>query len=127
MQVVGGADGYVVQLIAFEVLVFDVGSKFFKLGKKFSLGKVTVHDADRIVHVHGNDQVIAGVFNGFEVARSDIAGSTNKSKVFHQGYLQRLKTEDVETCCGQRVAVIQAFHIGQYRAVAARECLELFG
>ena len=56
-------------------------------GEEGSLGEVAVHDADAVALVVGGDEGVTRVFDGFEVARGNVASHADYCKVFH-GYLE---------------------------------------
>lgn len=47
---------------------------------------MAVDNPHRIIGVQSGNQGVSSFFNGYHVSRSDIAGSTDKSEVFHHGY-----------------------------------------
>ena len=55
----------------------------FLLGEEGCLGKVAVHDAYAVAFVVGGDEGIACVFNGFKVARGNVAANADYREVFH--------------------------------------------
>lgn len=83
VQVVGTADRHVVQHrrgVALELMGALVEA--FELREKLALRRDAVDDANRVVDVVGNSQVVAGVVDGAHVARSDIAGGADQAKFF---------------------------------------------
>ena len=88
VQVVGGADGDIVERgsgVALELV--GMIKEAFKFGKKCAFWRDAVDDADRVIDVISHGQAVAGVFDGVHVARSDIAGSADQGKVFHVFFL----------------------------------------
>ena len=83
VQVVGRAHGDVVDVGAVITQLGVVTVKKLLLGEEGSLREVAVHDTYAVVLVVGGDQVIARVFDGFEVARGDVAADTNNGEIFH--------------------------------------------
>src|SRR3546814_2185895 len=55
-----------------------------ELGEKFRIGEMAVDNADRIVAVQRRLQPVAGVFDGFHVARGNIAGGADQGEVLHR-------------------------------------------
>ena len=57
--------------------------KELELGKKLALGRDAINNTDRVIDVIGRNQAVTGVFDGAHMARSDVAGSTDESEIFH--------------------------------------------
>jgi hypothetical protein len=61
----------------------------FLLGEKGSFGEIAVHNADAIALVVGGNKVVTCVFDGFEMAWSNVAADANYREVFHCLYLKK--------------------------------------
>src|SRR3546814_8974474 len=62
----------------------DMAVEPLELGEKFRIGEMAVDNADRIVAVQRRHQPVAGVFDGFHVARGNIAGGADQGEVLHR-------------------------------------------
>jgi len=61
-----------------------VAVKALELGERVDVGEPAVEDANRVAAVAGGDEGVAGVADGLQVARGDIAGGADEGKVFHE-------------------------------------------
>ena len=73
VQVVGRADGDVVDRLAAAAQLVDVAVEALELDEEADVGKVAVQDADRVGGVERGNQVAAGLLDGAQVARRDVA------------------------------------------------------
>ena len=83
VQVVGRADAHVVDVGAAVAQLGVVPVEELLLGEEGSLGEVAVHDADAVAPVVGGDEVVTCVFDGFEVARGDVAADADECEILH--------------------------------------------
>ena len=86
MQVVGRADAHVVDGGAAVAQLGVVTVEELLFGEEGSLGEVAVHDADAVVPVVGGDEGVTRVFDGFEVARGDVAADADECEILHELY-----------------------------------------
>src|SRR6185369_11072438 len=84
MQVIGCTDGHIVELsrgVAFELVRVFVEA--LELGEERTVRRDAVDDADRVVDIVGHGQVVAGVFDGAHVARSNVSCGADKGEFLH--------------------------------------------
>ncbi|MOA12516.1 hypothetical protein D3C78_1325190 [compost metagenome] len=104
MQIVGGADGNVVQCSG-RIALDAVGmfQETLELGEELALRRDAVDDADRVVDVVGRDQYVAGFLDGAHVTGGDVTGSADQGEVFH-GYSFRSVARQAERPCRAKAA-----------------------
>ena len=83
VQIVGRADAHIVDIGAAVAQLGIVTVEELLLGEEGSLGEVAVHDAYAVAFVVGGDKVVAGVFDGFQVARGDVAADADDCEILH--------------------------------------------
>lgn len=84
VQVIGAADANIVDAaLSVPAQLVEVAVEALGFRKKLGIRKVAVHNADAIVRIECTNQVIPGFLYGFHVSRGDVAGGTDKGKVFH--------------------------------------------
>jgi len=86
VQIIGRADGDVIDApgLAAAAQLFGVAVKALELGERVDVGEPAVEDPDRVTAVAGSDEGVAGVADGLQMARGDIAGGADEGKVFHE-------------------------------------------
>ena len=84
VHMVRGTDCHEIDsLIGFAFQFFKLSLETFELCKEFSFREIGIEDPDGIMRIEGRGQNISGIFDGFQVARSDIPGYTGHGKSFH--------------------------------------------
>ena len=83
VQVVGCADAHVVDIGAAVAQLGVMTVEELLFGEEGSPGEVAVHDADAVALVVGGDEVVTRVFDGFEVARGDVAADADECEILH--------------------------------------------
>ena len=83
MQIIRRADTYKIYVGAAVTQLGVVAVEKFLFGKEGSLGKVAVHDAYAVAFVVCGDEVVACVFDGFQVARGNVTADADYREVFH--------------------------------------------
>jgi hypothetical protein len=81
MQVIGGADGYVITALPAvgPPQLVDVAVEALEFGKKMGLREIGVDDAHGIAAVKCGHQLISGILNCFHVARGNEARSSDQN------------------------------------------------
>ena len=81
MQVIGGANADIVDLVAAAPPLFNMAIKALKLGEKMGVGEVTVDHPNAVIRIECGDEVVACIFDGLHVARRDIASGADESEI----------------------------------------------
>ena len=89
VQIIRRAYADIVNVGAAVAQLGVVSVEKFLFGKEGSLWEIAVHDAYAVAFVVGGDKVVTCVFDGFEVARGDVAADTNDGEIFHCLYLEK--------------------------------------
>ena len=86
MEVVGSTDVNEVNLSSFvlSTQLLKMPVKAFVFGEKGTVWEVTIENTYRIMFVQGSYELIACIFDRFEVSWSNIAGGSRESEVFHE-------------------------------------------
>ena len=85
MEVVWGADAYVLDGFLRSSEFFDVSIEAFEFGEEGCIGEIGVNDTDGVVGIEGCQELILGVLNGFKVSGGDVAGGTDECKIHGVG------------------------------------------
>ena len=83
VQIIGGADRYVIYKSGFSLQFVDMPVKPLKFSKKMGVRKVAVDDTNGVIRVERGNQIILRFFDGFHMSRCDITCRTDEGKVFH--------------------------------------------
>ena len=83
VEVVGGAHAEVVHGGPLAAQLVEVAVEALELDEEVGLGEVAVDDAHGVVGVVGGQELVAGIFDGFHVARGYEAGGADEGEVFH--------------------------------------------
>ena len=83
MEIVGRADREVVDIGSLGLDEVVVAVEEFLLGKEGRMGEIAVDDTYGVVFVVGCYKIVARLFDGFEVAWSNITSESYEHKVFH--------------------------------------------
>ena len=83
MQIIRRADAHIVDVGTAVAQLGVVTVEELLLGEEGSLGEVAVHDAHAVAFVVGGDKVVTCVFDGFKVARGNVAANADYREVFH--------------------------------------------
>ena len=81
VQIVGGTNTNVIDLVATASTLFDMAIKALELSEEVGVGEVTIDHPNAVIRVEGGDEVVACVFDGLHVARRDVASGADESEI----------------------------------------------
>ena len=81
--------------VAAAAHLIQVAVEALWLGKEGSIREVAVHDAYAVERVECSEEGVTGFFDGFEVARGDVAGGAYEGEVFHGRRFEDLKDSKI--------------------------------
>src|SRR5947209_2808928 len=97
VQVIWRAHRHVIDFLTASTHLVDVPIKPLKLGKEVGIGKIAVHDPDRVVWVNGDLEFATHSFDRSHVARSDISSRPDQRKISHSRTPPTIQTGELTT------------------------------
>src|SRR5882757_9296299 len=93
VKIIRRTDRHVINARTAPAKRVDVAVKLLEFRKEFRIGKMAVHDTDRIIGIEGCQKSTIAILDRPHVTRGNVAGGSDQSKssrthqIFRLGYL----------------------------------------